>query len=442
MPYHSVRSRISLLTGVLSLIWLLLPVTASAQSPVAAQNTLQPKWNDAVANLVAKIAGLANPSQPATLTFANISSLDALDVSAIEQAFESDLSKHLRLVPRGVAPTQITITFSEGAASYVWVAQVSTSASQQIAMVATPKARAAAVRGERPAISLQRKLIWSQPKPFLDFSLPDGVPANGPSLIVLEPSSVDFYKSINGQWAAGKSVGLNVAIAPRSARGEIWQSGEEIDMFVPGASCSGVVGTLPELVCAGHPSTNPAVNWPLVTGETQRQDAQFESNRNFFAGLVSVNGVDASIPPFYTAAPKATADGLDWLIASVDGKAQIYDGSKKLIATFSGWGDQVATIDTGCGDSWQALVTGTGDSAQPDHIQLYDIRNYSQISPQSASAAGTASPQAVVAGQPLDFSGPVLALWSSGDLKSARVVSLNLQTGIYEGSIISVSCGQ
>lgn len=446
MPHHSFRCRISLLTGALFLACLPFVPPGLAQSPAAQNAPLQLKWSDPVTALVDKITGIANASQPATLKIDNISSLNEMDVSTIGQALESELSKRLHLVLQGTGITQITVTLSEGATGYVWVAQVGSGAPEQTVMVSIPKEGANAGRGEQPAMRLQRKLIWSQPRPFLDFDLPDGVPANGPNMIVLESSSVDFYSSVNGQWAAGKSIELKPATTPiRGARGMIWQSGEEIEMFVPGESCSGVVATLPELACAAYPSTNPAVNWPLVTN-AQRQDAQFESNRNFFAGLVSGDGTtESAIPPFYTGAAKGTADGTEWLVAGVDGKADLFDGSKKPIATFSGWGDQLATIETGCDDSWQVLTTGTGDSMEPDHIQIYDIRSYppSQTSAQSTgSQSETTPPEAVAVGQPLDFPGPILTLWPSADLKSARVVSMNLQTGMYEGSIISVSCGE
>lgn len=446
MPYHSFRSRGIRVTGAVFLVWLSLALPAFAQAPSAGQPTSQSKWNDAVAALVEKIAASPGAPQAATLKINNISSLNAMDVSAIEQALESELSKHFHLVPAGTVATQITVTLSEGVNGYVCVARVRSADSEQTQMVLIPKQASEAGR-ERPAVSLERKLIWAQPQPFLDFALPEGVPATGPSLILLETSRIGFYKWRDGKWMAGKSVALaSAAIPPRNARGMIWQSGEEIEMFAPGESCSAIAATLPELVCAGYPSTNPAVNWPLVTGGTKRQDAQFESNRDFFAGLVSVNGtVDDSVPGFYTAAAKATADGTDWLIAAVDGKARLYDGSKRLAATFSGWGDELATIDTGCDDSWQVLTTGAGDSLEADHIQMYDIRNYPQTQAPASSSGSQGEavpPEAVALGQPLDFSGPILALWSSGDLRSARVVSLNLQTGMYEGSIISVSCGE
>lgn len=447
MPYHSSRRRVYLLAGSLLLAPLLSPCAGFGQSQSAAQPASPSKWNDAVATLAGKIAASADASEPASLDVNNISSLDSLDVSAIESALQTELGQRLHLVPAAEAKTQIIVTLSEGATGYVWVAQVRSGNSEQTAMISIPKEVSGAASRERPAISLERKLIWSQPEPFLDFALPDGVPTNGPGMVVLEASRVAFYSSVDGHWAAAKSVGLNPnGTRTRDARGMIWQAGDEIDMFVPGESCSGVVAALPNLLCVPYPSTNSTMTWPVVTGEPERENAHFESNRNFFDGTVSVDSMGASqtiLPPFYTAAAKSTSDGVDWLIAGMDGKAHLY-GAGKPIATFSGWGDQMATIDSGCNDSWQVLTTGAGDSSQHDHIQIYDIRNYpqAQASAQPAASAAQTAPEATAAGQPLDFSGPILGLWPSADLKSARVVSLNLQTGMYEGSIISVTCGE
>ncbi|MGA8367759.1 MAG: hypothetical protein ACLQMT_06600 [Candidatus Acidiferrales bacterium] len=72
-----------------------------------------------------------------------------------------------------------------------------------------------------------------------------------------------------------------------------------------------------------------------------------------------------------------------------------------------------------------ALVTGTGDWTEPDQIRAYDV--------------ATGPPVAV--SQPIEFLGPILAHSPADDGKSARVVSRNLQTGMYEASIVSVSCG-
>jgi hypothetical protein len=108
----------------------------------------------------------------------------------------------------------------------------------------------------------------------------------------------------------------------------------------------------------------------------------------------------------------------------LDGMARLYKSSPKPSGVFSGWGDDIASVNPGCGASWQILVTGTGDWTKADYIQLYEIDN----------------DQPKPIGQRLDFLGPILAMWSSDDKKSARVVSRNLQTGMYEASIVSVSC--
>jgi hypothetical protein len=66
-----------------------------------------------------------------------------------------------------------------------------------------------------------------------------------------------------------------------------------------------------------------------------------------------------------------------------------------------------------------------GDWSQKDQIQLYEIRD------RAAAAIG----------QPMELPGPILAFWAAGDGNSARVVSRNLESGMYEASIVSVSCG-
>jgi hypothetical protein len=82
-------------------------------------------------------------------------------------------------------------------------------------------------------------------------------------------------------------------------------------------------------------------------------------------------------------------------------------------------------LDLNCGGGGVVLVTGSGDWTEPDSIQAFELED-----------------EALVAsGDPMPFPGPVLALWPSADLKSARVVARNLRTGMYEASVVSVTCG-
>jgi hypothetical protein len=86
--------------------------------------------------------------------------------------------------------------------------------------------------------------------------------------------------------------------------------------------------------------------------------------------------------------------------------------------------ESYATLTPACGIASLSLITGRGDWTEPDFIEAYGVRN-----------------EAEVVSQQVQLSGPVTELWRDGDGKSARVVSRDLQTGAYEASIVSVSCG-
>jgi hypothetical protein len=84
-------------------------------------------------------------------------------------------------------------------------------------------------------------------------------------------------------------------------------------------------------------------------------------------------------------------------------------------------------IAPGCGIDSEVLASGTGDWNERDHLQAYEVKY-------------AASPLAI--SEPIEFPGPITALWPSLDGRAARVVSKNPQTGMYEASIVTVSCSQ
>jgi hypothetical protein len=86
--------------------------------------------------------------------------------------------------------------------------------------------------------------------------------------------------------------------------------------------------------------------------------------------------------------------------------------------------DSYVALAPACGIGPLTLISGAGDWTEPDFIQAFGLKN-----------------QADTVSEKIQFPGPILALWGSDDGKSARVVSRNLQTGAYEASIVSVSCG-
>ena len=76
-----------------------------------------------------------------------------------------------------------------------------------------------------------------------------------------------------------------------------------------------------------------------------------------------------------------------------------------------------------------ALATGGGDWTQPDFVQAYELRT-----------AGSDAP--VPSGSPINFGGPVMAIWPAGAQGIARAVVRNLQTGNYEAYVITATCTQ
>ena len=78
------------------------------------------------------------------------------------------------------------------------------------------------------------------------------------------------------------------------------------------------------------------------------------------------------------------------------------------------------------------LAAGGGDWTQPDELRAYEITN---------RGGGTGGDGAVRVMGRLDVPGPVLELGLTADGRSARIVSRNLQTGLYEASVVTISCG-
>ncbi|HKQ89010.1 MAG TPA: hypothetical protein VJS43_19800 [Candidatus Acidoferrales bacterium] len=76
-----------------------------------------------------------------------------------------------------------------------------------------------------------------------------------------------------------------------------------------------------------------------------------------------------------------------------------------------------------------ALATGGGDWTQPDFIQAYELRTTGGDAP-------------VPSGSPINFSGPVIAIWPGNEPGVARAVIRNLQTGNYEAYVVTATCSQ
>lgn len=111
-------------------------------------------------------------------------------------------------------------------------------------------------------------------------------------------------------------------------------------------------------------------------------------------------------------------------IAGVDGRTRIYEEGPEPLATINGWGSDIASVSSACGSGWQLLVTGKGDWTAPDTLQAFEIRE----------------PEVLAVSTAMEFPGPVTALRSSEDSKTAIAVTKNLMTHHYEAYRLSIAC--
>ncbi len=409
--------------------------TAHGQAPSASssqfdQNVTSPAlpaaWNDGVKALAEKIAAAMKPSRTVSLEFKNISSLGTSEVEAVRVGLEEELtSRGLRL---GSSGAEVEVTLSESVESYIWVAEIRGAGERRTAMARVEKGRPPNRTATKQSLILHRDLVWQQSRPIMDFLIPEVSPDGRPLMFVLEPRQIASYHFENASWEASGTFQIPVPDhRPRDLRGLIDSVAEILSFQLSDVRCSSEARNYFELAC--NKNSSPA--WPVNAGGEKRGSMTMVQGRNYFDGnLVIYSDIRATAPPFFSVAVvnrREGADWADWILAELDERSRLYDNSSKPVETYPGWGDDIVPIGTGCGTDREILVSGTGDWTERDFLQAHGTRYSGSL---------------LTISDPLEFPGPILALWPSVDGKAARVVSKNLQTGMYEVSIVTITCSQ
>jgi hypothetical protein len=394
-----------------------------ASSPQSEQRVTSPAlpvaWNDGVKALAEKIVAAVKPSRAISLEIKNISSLGAADVEAIRVALEEELTgRGFQLSSGGSA---VEVTLSENVESYVWVAKIGKGDTSRIELVQVSMANDLSP-SIKPTPLLQRKIVWRQDTQFLDFSTRTFSPGLGDInyTTVFEFGRVRTFELRGDRWSETQNVSLPLASRARDLRGLLFP-GDDARAYVGKEACL-------KLFKDQYCGESLHQDWPFPSGIYGR----FVGNRNYFAGFAKDSAERLEGQPFYTAAIGINIfdHSTPIVTTELDGVARLYNGTQAPEAAFGDWGDDIGTIKPSCGPGWQILVTGRGDWTESDRIRVYAIS--------FGNSSATAKPE----GQPLEFPGPILAMWQADDEKSARVISKNLQTGMYEASIVTVTCSQ
>lgn len=366
-----------------------------------------------------KILAIGVPARSASLAVKSISALDAANASALEKELQSEFTgRGLQIVPAGSAEMSIQVTLSQNTEGSLWIAQVHGGSVERTIMLG-PLATLRAETNAAPVPALHETVLLAQPDPILDFDSATG-PDGGQFLLLLQNGAFlvlerDGSSWVRRDWAAIK----HWHPWPRDLRGHvILSTANAVRIFLPGVSCSGNWSSKLTMECREEAPGAGAVGEPATL--------TLAPERNYFpASRWPASASNFAAPIWYSSAALAGNSAADWILTEADEKAELFEAGQGPVSSFGGWGDDIAAVATGCGSERHVLATGSGDWGQPDRIQAYQI----------------AGQQAVAAGPPLEFPGPVVALWPSEDSQSARVVFRNLRTGMYEASIISVACG-
>ncbi len=380
--------------------------------PAAAQ------WSEPIAELARDIAAITGPGTVA-LSVHNISSLPADYVPVIKRDLQNDLRSAGVGVVSANAAADIKITLSENAQGYVWVAEVHQANETKVAIVTAPRSQTTAPAPIGPTLTIRKTPLWSQDSPMLDVAL---VQAGAePHMIVLDPAAISLYKMTAGHWTPEQQFAIPHSRAwPRGIRGRLVLARDHLfDAYLPGVVCASTA--TPPLTVNCRPGDDP---WPIAGSQT----ALFGASRNFFTGVVTPGiGKLASVPAFYSAASVPRPTYTLWAFARTDGSVHLMDGVNDVgVRSARDWGSDLAAIRSSCGAQTQLLVTGTGDGETPDVVRAFEI----------------ADREPVEVSAPVEFAGPVTALWASADARSATAVARNLKTGNYDAFELALTCGQ
>jgi hypothetical protein len=397
--------------------FLLCPAALRAQVPAAPTD----HWNNDVREIAGKIAAAAAPARSVSINVKNLSSLDSSDATAIGDQLRAELIRNaFSIGSADSADVAITLTLSEGAEGYVWVAELRTRTGSKVVMTSPnilPKTTDSAAR---QSIILNEVVVTSSADPVLDFSFPSA-PDGRSLLLLVHPDRLELLERYPDSWAPLGSAAIQHSHPwPRDLRARIHTpSSEQFQVYFPGVSCAGA--TVPSLFVKCREADK--LTWPA---SEPVKSSSLLSDRNYFVSLDSLLDRSATNPTAFYSFAAGTPEGrAQAILAGIGGNVHLITENGSGANLPLNWGDDLASLSVPCSANWFIVASASGDWTQADRLQIFSV-----------NSAG-ASP----AGQSLNLSGPVLALWPSPDGKSLRVVSRNLETGMYEASIVSASCG-
>ncbi|HEV2223123.1 MAG TPA: hypothetical protein VGR84_08980 [Candidatus Acidoferrales bacterium] len=377
----------------------------------------------AARELARKVAASVGAAIQGKLTiapnFVNLSSLSSFEFQRACGAFHDEIEQQNKALhaasSQEIEPASINVSLAENLRDFLWIAQVTQGQSQQTFFVSVARELVAQENQPSPSVTLQRQFLLSQSEPILDADFLSASPNSTPSLLILQPNRIALFAQRNNAWQLLSEAPIaHTAPWPRDVRGRLQEGADGEKAVFPGVICN---------ITAGSPlsaSCKPGnAGWLFSAGFlrafTLLPTAAANGNTYTFPALGSQEFYSlAAIAP-----PVSSGASAPLIAAMPDGRALLFEGSSTAVASFPGWGSDVAALYSATRTPWPLLATRASDWTAPDSIQAFDI-----IDRQPVAISGE-----------INFDGPITALWSE-DENTVLAVSRNLKTGMYEAYFI------
>jgi len=337
--------------------------------------------DEAARALAKKVLARLGPTESARVTSRNLSSLAAGEASKAQAAFDRALTRRIR----NPTPVDISLTIAENVRGYLLVAEIRRESATAVDMVEfRPDPSPAATR---PALVIEKKLVWEQPTPILDLALV------ADQMLVLDSIRIARYERNGAKWDLKETAALAPSV--RDPRGRLEIAGDSFSAELPGTVCTGT--------------------WKPALAMQCDEGGRFSAERNTI-----------DLHDWRGAFFQSAAIGNEVLVGEMDGRMHIYDSAHAPAGVFDGWGSDFVALADSCGGSHVA-ATAPGDRQSADSIALYDVVNHAPVR----------------AGEPLSFPGPVTALWPAGTGAGLAIaVAGNVSTGSYAAYALAIDCGR
>ena len=369
------------------------------------------RFDGPVHGLAQKIAAAVKPHAPVTLSFRNVSSMSAADAAMIQAAVERELGALGLVLSAPADGSHVQVTLSENLHALVWVAEIQTGDKRAVAIEETPKAPPAS---GTTSMAIEKRLVLEQDRQILDLT------TLGRGLLVLDSEMVSLYEVTGSEWQRKLSVHIPVTRPwPRDLRGRLLTQGDAYQAYLPGLTCNGNAGGGMSITC------RDASLWPIGAGPSMLGFAQFASARNYFDGrVIAPNGLNVTVPAFFSAAEFQAGTVSAWALAGVDGQTHLYNAPVTNSSAWTAMGSGMVGLESDCGGRSQVLASGASDGTVTDSVSAYDVIDGAPR-PTGASVA---------------FSGPITALWPAAERGAAFAVSRDLRSGRYAAFRLAITC--